>query len=727
MAGLIRREDIDLVRGTARIDEIVSQYVTLKPSGMDSFLGLCPFHDEKTPSFHVRPNHGRYHCFGCGEDGDVISFVQKIESIGFVEAVELLARRYGIELHYEEGGPQRKPGEPRKIRLIDAHRVAIQFYRRQFATPEAAAARQMLAERGFDEAAMDHFQVGFSRNEWDGLTSFLRQSGFSDKEILAAGLASQGKRGLYDRFRGRLMWPIYSITGEPVGFGARRVSEDDKGPKYLNTPETSIYHKSSVLYGLNLAKQEVSRKKEIVIVEGYTDVMAAHLAGIKTAVATCGTAFGEGHIRIVRRLLGDAANPAAGVSLRSGGSYGGEVIFTFDGDEAGKKAALRAFEEDQSFAAQTFVAISPGGMDPCEVRQKMGDAALREVVASRRPLFEFAIRTMIDAMPLDTAEGRTMALRAGAPIVAGIRDRVLRGEYTRNLAGWLGMEEPVVQAAVAEAARQPSQSRERRQSQLAPARPPRSLTGASRGQGIANPQNQRGGQNLPGGQNQRDGQNQQGDSKPQDQQIAPGSEHLQTAPNPQQPQNAENAELVETQLLPARREIRETTERVEHEALNVYLQLPAFARAAEMDSLPSQTFAHPLHRRIHEAIREIGGTQAWATKYEELVQSGASSEAAERAANADYIAAVSEQAGPQLAPAVSQLAAEALPEDSAERLPRYVWGITLSLIRQGIERQITEVRSALQRTNPADATYEQLFGRLMELEAQRRACEEQIN
>ena len=653
MAGLIRREDIDRVRGEARIDEVVSQYVNLKPAGMDSLKGLCPFHDEKTPSFHVRPNHGRFHCFGCGEDGDVIAFVQKIENIGFVEAVELLARKFGIELHYEDGGPERKPGEPSKRRLIDAHRVAQQFFQRHYETDAPEEAREVLTKRGFEADAMDKFGVGYSPDSWDALITELRRNGFSDKEIVTAGLATQGNRGLYDRFRGRLMWPIYSITGEPIGFGARKIDDAADGPKYLNTPETPIYHKSHVLYGLNVAKREISKQKQIVIVEGYTDVMAAHLAGITTAVATCGTAFGEGHVKIVRRLLGDSANPAAGISLSSGGSYGGEVIFTFDGDAAGKKAALRAFEEDQAFAAQTFVAISPNGLDPCEVRQNLGDEALRGVIASRRPLFEFAIRTIIDAMPLATAEGRTAALRAAAPIVAGIRDRVLRGEYTRNLAGWLGMEEIPVTQAVAQAARHP----------------------------------------LP----QR--------------QLLAGEEAEAGAP----PARA---------ALAPRETITDMTERVEREALNIYLQLPAFAREAEMDSLPSQTFVVPTHRRVHEAIRAAGGTQMWADRKNELIANQVDEAQAERAANAAYIEAVCEQAGETLAPVVSQLATEKLLETDAQRLPNYVWGITLSLIRQGIVRQIGDVRSALQRADPQDGARDQLFARLMELEAQRRACDE---
>ena len=245
------------------------------------------------------------------------------------------------------------------------------------------------------------------------------------------------------------MWPIRDITGATVGFGARRLNDEDKeSPKYLNTPETPIYHKSQVLYGLDLAKKEITQGRRVVIVEGYTDVMAAHAAGVGCAVATCGTAFGEEHVKIVRRLLGDTADSAAGVVLSNGKTHGGEVIFTFDGDAAGQKAALRAFDMDQNFAAQTFVAVEPHGMDPCELRMAQGERAVVELVNSRTPLFEFVIRSVLRQLDLRTAEGRVKALRAAAPVVARIRDRALQREYTRSLAGWIGMDISEVARAV---------------------------------------------------------------------------------------------------------------------------------------------------------------------------------------------------------------------------------------------------------------------------------------
>ncbi|QGH69533.1 DNA primase [Pseudactinotalea sp. HY158] len=455
MVGRIRVEDITAVRERARIEEIVGAHVTLRSAGVGSMKGLCPFHDERTPSFHVRPQLGLYHCFGCGEGGDVIDFVMKIDHLAFAEAVEHLAARAGVQLRYEEDGSggRKGPDPGKRQRLLEAHGLAAAFYEEQLVSPEAAVARRFLAERGFDRAAAAQFGVGYAPKGWDNLARHLRNRTFTEAELLAGGLVSQGNRGSYDRFRGRLMWPIRDTTGSVIGFGARRLYDDDPGPKYLNTPETPLYKKAQVLYGIDVAKREIARRKQLVVVEGYTDVMAMHLAGVPTAVATCGTAFGADHIRVARRLLGDAATSASGIMLATGGSFGGEVIFTFDGDEAGQKAALRAFEEDQRFAAQTFVSVESHGMDPCDLRQHAGDEALRELVATRTPLFEFAITSVMSRVDLETAEGRVTALRAGAPVVARIRDVALRSEYARVLAGELGMDENVVRRAVQSAGR----------------------------------------------------------------------------------------------------------------------------------------------------------------------------------------------------------------------------------------------------------------------------------
>mgnify|MGYP002871096428 FL=1 len=296
------------MRERARLEDVVSEHVTLKSAGVGSLKGLCPFHDERTPSFHVRPQLGYWHCFGCGEGGDVITFIEKIHHLGFAEAVEYLADRTGVQLRYEEGGAVRRGVEPgTRQRLMDANRLAEAWFREQLATPEAQPGRDFLTSRGFDRHAAAHFGVGYAPAGWDNLARYLRSSGYTEAELVDSGLCSRGGqdgRRVYDRFRGRLIWPIRDVTGATVGFGARKLSEEDQGPKYLNTPETPVFHKSQVLYGLDLAKREVARSHRIVVVEGYTDVMAAHLSGVTTAVATCGTAFGADHVRVVRRLLG---------------------------------------------------------------------------------------------------------------------------------------------------------------------------------------------------------------------------------------------------------------------------------------------------------------------------------------------------------------------------------------------------------------------------------------
>jgi DNA primase len=426
VAGRIPDSDIARVRELSPVADVIGEVVTLRSAGGGSLKGLCPFHDERSPSFNVTPARGFWHCFGCGEGGDVISFVQKIDHLSFTEAVERLAARARYELHYEQGGSTTHRQQGQRARLVEAHKLAAQYFVDQLTGAEAAIGRRFLEERGFDAAAAAHFGVGYAPNGWENLVKHLRAKGFSDDELTTGGLASHGQRGVIDRFRGRLIWPIRDVTGDVVGFGARKLRDDDDGPKYLNTPETPLYKKSQVLYGLDLAKRDVAKARQAVVVEGYTDVMACHLAGVTTAVATCGTAFGEEHVRILRRLLLDTAE------------YAGEVIFTFDGDAAGQKAALRAFESDQKFVTHTFVAVSPDNMDPCELRLAKGDAAVRDLVARRQPLFEFAIRSVLAGFNLEIPEGRVAALERTAPLVARIKDTSLRDEYARRLAGWVG-------------------------------------------------------------------------------------------------------------------------------------------------------------------------------------------------------------------------------------------------------------------------------------------------
>lgn len=449
MAGRIRDEDIALVRERTSIAEVVSETVTLKSAGGGNLKGLCPFHDEKTPSFTVSPARNVYFCFGCGQGGDAIKFLMDAEHLTFVESVERLADRAGIQLRYVEAGPAPvRQHQGQKQRLVAAHVAAAEFYADQLAGPAARPAREFLAERGFDRAAAQRYGCGYAPDGWDPLTRHLRQKGFTAQEVLTAGLSREARSGsLIDRFRRRLVWPIKDLAGDVIGFGARKLFDDDDAPKYLNTPETPLYKKSHVLYGVDQAKREIAKQGRVVIVEGYTDVMACHLAGVPTAVATCGTAFGAEHIGVLRRLLMDTDGRE------------GEIIFTFDGDAAGQKAALRAFEEDQRFVGRTFIAVSPDNMDPCELRLAKGDMAVRDLVARREPLVDFALRHVISRYDLDTVDGRVEAMRRAAPLVAKLKDQDKRPEYVRKLAGDLGMELEPVQRAVLAAGRPASGGR----------------------------------------------------------------------------------------------------------------------------------------------------------------------------------------------------------------------------------------------------------------------------
>lgn len=439
MAGKIRARDIEEVKTRVNIADVIGEYVSLRPASAGSLKGLCPFHDEKSPSFNVRPAQGFYHCFGCGEGGDVYKFIQQLDQLSFTEAVEKLAARIGFELSYEEGGASPEQGQ--KSRVLEANNAAAAFYQEQLMTDAAIPGREFLKGRGFDKAAAEQFGIGFAPKGWNGLFDHLTKKGFTVEELVAAGLVTKSDRGAYDKFRGRLIWPIRDTTGQVIGFGARKLFDDDQGPKYLNTSDTLVYHKSQVLYGIDLAKKDISKQQRVVVVEGYTDVMACHLAGVTTAVATCGTAFGDDHIRIINRMLSaDKDIPA-------------EVIFTFDPDAAGQKAAMRAFADSAKFTAQTFVAVGPDGLDPCDLRTAKGDEAVRAMIEVKKPLFEFAIKQKLAKFDLSTIEGRVAAARAAAPVVAGIQDPAMRPAYTRELAGWVNLDGNDVAALVDAAAK----------------------------------------------------------------------------------------------------------------------------------------------------------------------------------------------------------------------------------------------------------------------------------
>ena len=468
VAGRIRDDDIAEVREKARIDDVVSGYVTLKRAGGGSLKGLCPFHDEKTPSFNVNPARQFFHCFGCGEGGDVISFLMKVDGLTFTESVERLADKFGVQLRREDGDDEPvRPRGPARGRLIEAHKVAQQFYAEQLAGPDAVVARQFLHERGFDQSAAATFGVGFAPRDGEALVRHLRGRRFSDEESVAAGLVALG-RSHYDRFRGRLVWPIREANGDTIGFGARRIFDDDRiEAKYLNTSETAIYKKSQVLYGIDLARTAMKDSQQAVVVEGYTDVMACHLAGVKTAVASCGTAFGTDHARVLRRFLGDHDTTS------------GEVIFTFDGDSAGQKAAMKVLESDQVFASQTYVAVAPEGMDPCDLRLKEGDEAVRELVAKRQPLYRFALDNILSRHDLDRADGRIDALRDAAGLVAGIRDKTKVESFSRELAHMVGVDVDEVRQEVRRAASRPAKAPEERRTTRAGEAPDAARAGAA--------------------------------------------------------------------------------------------------------------------------------------------------------------------------------------------------------------------------------------------------------
>lgn len=620
------------VRDAVPIDAVVSEYLQLRNAGGGNLKGLCPFHDEKSPSFQISPSKGLFYCFGCQEGGDTVDFIMKIDHLSFAETIERLASQAGITLRYEQGSatPGRQQGE--RTRLVEAHKAAAQFYVEQLDSPEAEIGRRFLAERGFDQAAAQHFGVGYSPAGWDHLVRFLRGRGFTDKELILSGLAQESRRNPIDRFRGRLMWPIRDITGEVVGFGARKLRDDDNGPKYLNTPETPLYKKSHVLYGIDLAKKEIAKTSRAVVVEGYTDVMACHLAGVTTAIATCGTAFGGDHIKILRRLLMD--NSSA------------EVVFTFDGDAAGQKAALRAFEDDQKFAAETYIAITPGGMDPCELRLAEGDDAVKALVESRTQLFEFAIRQIIARHNLDTAVGRAAALEEAAPVVAGIKNRSIQHESAVHLAGLLGILD--------------TQFVVRRVSQLAQWARERGQRGGGPQQGGA----RRGGPGGPGGPD--------GPGGPGGGYGGPGAGPGPGAGRASGPGGPDGGPR------PPRGpalNLRSPAHRVERELLKLALQRPELV-SPTFDAYGIDEFTAPPYAAVRRAIEDAGGASG---------------------ADGDYLARVRDAAPDDTVRAmVTELAVE--PPHTRRDPDEAYAGVQLVAVRlAAVNQRIGEVRGALQR------------------------------
>ena len=689
MAGFIRKEDIDEVRARTDIREVIEGYVSLKSSGIGRFVGLCPFHDERSPSFSVSAQVGFYHCFGCGESGDVYDFVMAMEHTGFAETVERMAARIGYTLRYEGGKPGDRYEAGMRRRLLDAHKIAAEFFERNLYSPDAQEAQRFLGARGFDPAATRKFGVGYAPRGWDHLLKHLRSQGFTDEELKATGMFSEGNRGLYDRFRGRIIWPIRTIAGETIGFGARRLFDDDQGPKYLNTPETQLYKKSQVLYGIDLAKRDMAKTKQVVIVEGYTDVMAAHLAGITTAVATCGTAFGPGHIKMVRRMITDDGS-------------GGEIIFTFDGDAAGQKAAMAAFQEDQRFVAQTFVAVAENGMDPCDLRLHKGDAAVRSLIASRRPLFEFAIDSTLAKYDLATLEGRVLAMRAIAPIIAGIKDRDLRPAYMRKVSGQLGLELDEIQRAVAYAQNHPKLSRTQ-QAEAAAAAPryerlnegPQSVPGAP---GYAGAQ---------GAVHADAPYDPAYDAPPPEDYAAPSAyagqnaaAHPPSSIQPAAPQPEATAPAVEEFLTP---DPRDPVARLEKAALEIALQHPELISVEQWRNLATVQFRYRTHREVAAGIIHAATVMAPTPGIE-------------------WINCVRSGAVEGVHPAIAELAVSPLPVSSAERLPNFVTGALNALFEQQIARQKSDLMMRLEQlsANPDDEEFEAVQRQLLELEMRRR-------
>ncbi|MFV2171828.1 DNA primase [Actinomadura sp. LOL_016] len=652
MAGRIRNEDIALVRERSSIADVIGDYLQLRNAGGGNLKGLCPFHDEKSPSFNVTPSRGLYYCFGCEAGGDVIRFVQEIDHLSFSEAVERLAAQIGVQLRYEDDGrrgPRQDGGQ--RARMLEAHKAAAEFYAERLAAPEGEIGRRFLSERGFEAADAARFGVGFAPREWEGLVRHLRGRGFADRDVVAGGLAKEGRRGPMDRFRGRLMWPIRDLSGDVVGFGARRLYDDDEGPKYLNTPETPLFHKGSVLYGADLAKKAIARRRQAVVVEGYTDVMACHLSGVETAIATSGTAFGDDHIKVLRRLLMDQDE------------FRGEVIFTFDGDAAGQKAALRAFDNEDKFVSQTFVAVQPDGLDPCDLRIRHGEAAVRDLVASRVPLFEFAVRSAIERHDLDTVEGRLAALDAAAPVVAAIKDRSRRHMYTINLDRWLGiMDEQFVLRRVRELA----------------ARRHGTGNGGGNGRGGGRGGDARGGAQQPGGRNAngRNGGGPDGGPRP------PAAGRPAADPNGPEVQR-------------------------ERELLKLAVQRPALLGPEFDEEVMPEAFIAPQHAAVRTVIGSAGGVAA-------------------AGGVAEWVAVLLELSpNDQVRDLITMFGVEPV-RSASESDDRYAAELLARIQERQLTRKITEAKSKLGRLNPVEGLeeYNRLFGELMALEQQRRVLRE---
>jgi DNA primase len=409
-------EDIGRVREATNIVNLVSEHLGLRRIGR-RFCGLCPFHAEKSPSFYVNPELGLYHCFGCGAGGDAIKFVRELEHLDFVGAVERLAGKAGITLRYDDQSVTQE--RRRRDRLVEAVRAAVGYYHQLLLeAPEAGLARRYLRSRGYDGDVARRFELGYSPAGFEGLHRTLSNQKFSEADILEAGLAFVNKAGrLQDFFRNRVMFPIFDVRGDPVGFGGRAL--DQNGPKYKNSPESGVYQKSRVLYGLHWAKGDIVAQAEAVVCEGYTDVLAFFLSGIPRAVATCGTALMEDHVRVLR-------------------NFARSMILAYDADSAGQAAAERVYQWEERYEVRLQVADLPAGQDPADVAQ--GDPArLAQAVAGARPFLQFRLDRVLQAADTRSVEGRAAAAKAGLRLVAEHPNDLVRDQYLMQLAERLAM------------------------------------------------------------------------------------------------------------------------------------------------------------------------------------------------------------------------------------------------------------------------------------------------
>lgn len=431
---MAERGDIDKVREATDLVELFSEVTKVRRSGR-SYMAVCPFHEEKSPSMSIDRGRGLYHCFGCGEGGDVFTFLEKSQGLDFGEALEALARRAGITIQRDPGAARRSG---RREAAVSAIRRAVDFYHdRLRQSPEAGPARAYLRNRGYDVDLISEWKLGFAGVDWDTLTKALRSAGIDDKAMIDAGLARRGRHGLYDVFRGRLMFPIHDVRGDSIGFGGRRIEEVDPqstnnpNAKYVNSADSVVYHKANVLFGLDRARQALGADDQAVVVEGYTDVIAMHMAGVRTAVATCGTALGDGHFDLLRRFTE-------------------KVVLAFDSDEAGANAALRSDELESPFRLDLDlrVAVMPDGLDPADLVQEGRADDLVKAVEAARPLLEHRLEHEITRFDLSGPEGRARALHAAADQLRRVNDEIARSEYARYVARLIGVDLETVQRAV---------------------------------------------------------------------------------------------------------------------------------------------------------------------------------------------------------------------------------------------------------------------------------------